>query len=67
MREIFGCHVIESYGTTENVGCGCATTFVNFTKDDGSVGPPQPWNDVKLASVPDMDYFARVVYLLRRF
>jgi len=58
VREIFGCHVIESYGTTENVGCGCATTFVNFTKDDGSVGPPQPWNDVKLASVPDMDYFA---------
>ncbi|CBY31964.1 unnamed protein product [Oikopleura dioica] len=58
VREVFGCHVIESYGTTENVGCGCATTFVNFTKDDGSVGPPQPWNDVKLASVPDMDYFA---------
>ncbi|CAG5113191.1 Oidioi.mRNA.OKI2018_I69.chr2.g7319.t2.cds [Oikopleura dioica] len=59
IREIFSCYVIEAYGQTENVGCGTGTSFVNYQKEDGCVGPPQPWNEIKLADVPDMEYFGK--------
>jgi len=59
IREIFSCYVIEAYGQTENVGCGTGTSFVNYQKEDGCVGPPQPWNEIKLADVPDMQYFGK--------
>jgi len=44
---------------TENVGCGTGTSFTNYQKEDGSVGVPQPWNELRLADVPDMDYYAK--------
>ncbi|CAG5113189.1 Oidioi.mRNA.OKI2018_I69.chr2.g7318.t1.cds [Oikopleura dioica] len=59
IREIFSCYVIEAYGQTENVGCGTATSFVNYQIEDGCVGPPQPWNEIKLADVPEMEYFGK--------
>ena len=47
------------FSQTENVGCGTGTSFVNYQKEDGCVGPPQPWNEIKLADVPDMQYFGK--------
>ena len=47
------------HSQTENVGCGTGTSFINYQKEDGSVGVPQPWNELKLVDVPDMDYYAR--------
>ena len=50
--------IMESYGSTECCGSGSATSFANFQLEDGCVGPPQPWNEIKLVSVPEMEYFA---------
>ena len=47
------------FSQTENVGCGTGTSFVNYQKEDGCVGPPQPWNEIKLADVQDMQYFGK--------
>ena len=49
----------NDFSQTENVGCGTGTSFVNYQKEDGCVGPPQPWNEIKLADVPDMQYFGK--------
>ena len=56
LREIFGCMILESYGSTECCGSGSATSFANYQLEDGCVGPPQPWNEIKLESVEDMGY-----------
>jgi len=61
-REVFGCYLVEAYGQTETCGCITATSFTNYQKEDGSVGPPQPWNEVKLESVPEMNYHASEGY-----
>ena len=59
LREIFGCMILESYGSTECCGSGSATSFANYQLEDGCVGPPQPWNEIKLESVEEMGYHSR--------
>jgi len=59
LREIFGCMILESYGSTECCGSGSATSFANYQLEDGCVGPPQPWNEIKLESVQEMGYQSR--------
>ena len=51
--------ILESYGSTECCGSGSATSFANYQLEDGCVGPPQPWNEIKLESVEDMGYHSR--------
>ncbi|KAG8901575.1 hypothetical protein FRB99_005208 [Tulasnella sp. 403] len=57
LKIAFACTVVEGYGLTET----CATTTLNWPFDPrstGTVGPPQPCNEVKLVDVPQMNYFA---------
>ena len=51
--------ILESYGSTECCGSGSATSFANYQLEDGCVGPPQPWNEIKLESVEEMGYHSR--------
>lgn len=54
MRIVFACDVHEGYGQTE---CAAACT-ITLPGDcsTGHVGPPMPTADVKLVSVPEMEY-----------
>lgn len=55
LKIAFGCEVVEGYGMTEN----CATCTKGLRNDgtsSGTVGPPQPVNEVKLIDVPAMGY-----------
>jgi long-chain acyl-CoA synthetase len=57
LKIAFCCEVIEGYGMTE----GCATCCRTWPKDptsSGTVGPPQPCNEIKLIDVPAMGYGA---------
>ncbi|KAG2312307.1 hypothetical protein Bca52824_023864 [Brassica carinata] len=57
LRVVACCHVLQGYGLTES----CAGTFVTFPDDLdmlGTVGPPVPNVDIRLESVPDMEYDA---------
>jgi len=56
LRCIVGCPVIEGYGQTENTGIASVTTIGD--SEPGHVGPPLPCLMVKLADVPEMDYFS---------
>ena len=50
-------HLLNRYGMTEN----CATTCKGWPNDptsSGTVGPPQPVNEVKLIDVPAMGYLS---------
>ncbi|KAG6379112.1 long-chain-fatty-acid-CoA ligase [Boletus reticuloceps] len=50
------CEVIEgTYGMTENCGT-CAHTFKDDPTCGGTIGPPQPVNELKLVDVPEMKY-----------
>jgi len=53
-RVCFCCPVIQGYGLSET----CAVTTVQLDQDQtlGHVGPPVPSNEVKLISVPEMNY-----------
>ncbi|XP_077999340.1 long-chain-fatty-acid--CoA ligase 1-like [Glandiceps talaboti] len=56
MRVVFGAHFINGYGQTES---GIASTVtVPGDHTTGHAGVPLPCNMIKLADVPDMEYFA---------
>jgi long-chain acyl-CoA synthetase len=46
---------VSSYGMTENCGT-CSKGWPNDPSSSGTVGPPQPVNEVKLVDVPAMSY-----------
>ncbi|TFK42731.1 hypothetical protein BDQ12DRAFT_676716 [Crucibulum laeve] len=55
LKIAFACDVYEGYGMTET----CATCSKSFPGDpsaSGTVGPPQPINEIKLLDVPAMGY-----------
>ncbi|PHU08486.1 Long chain acyl-CoA synthetase 2 [Capsicum chinense] len=57
LRVVACAHVLQGYGLTET----CAGTFVSLPNQFdmlGTVGPPVPNVDVRLESVPDMEYDA---------
>ncbi|CAN6914312.1 unnamed protein product [Brassica oleracea] len=57
LRVVACCHVLQGYGLTES----CAGTFVSLPdRLDmlGTVGPPVPNVDIRLESVPEMEYDA---------
>ncbi|KAF8053195.1 hypothetical protein N665_1449s0001 [Sinapis alba] len=57
LRVVACCHVLQGYGLTES----CAGTFVSMPdRLDmlGTVGPPVPNVDIRLESVPEMEYDA---------
>ncbi|XP_020573312.1 long chain acyl-CoA synthetase 4-like [Phalaenopsis equestris] len=57
LRVVTCAHVLQGYGLTET----CAGTFVSLPNEIsmlGTVGPPVPNVDVRLESVPEMDYDA---------
>ncbi|CAH8360106.1 unnamed protein product [Eruca vesicaria subsp. sativa] len=57
LRVVACCHVLQGYGLTES----CAGTFVSLPdRLDmlGTVGPPVPNVDIRLESVPEMNYDA---------
>lgn len=47
----------SGYGMTENCGV-CTHTFVSDPTGGGTIGPPQPVNEMKLVDVPAMNYTA---------
>lgn len=55
LRVALCCEVTEGYGMTENCAT-CARTWPNDATSTGTVGPPQPINEVKLIDVPAMGY-----------
>ncbi|KAG5638150.1 hypothetical protein H0H81_001535 [Sphagnurus paluster] len=56
LKIAFACEVTEGqYGMTENCAT-CAKTWPNDPTSSGTVGPPQPINEVKLVDVPAMGY-----------
>ncbi|BFZ03559.1 hypothetical protein BsWGS_06594 [Bradybaena similaris] len=56
LRCIVGCPILEGYGQTEN--SAVSTLTIVGDSDPGHVGPPLPCNMIKLADVPEMDYFS---------
>ncbi|KAG4154937.1 hypothetical protein ERO13_D03G083000v2 [Gossypium hirsutum] len=57
LRVVACCHVLQGYGLTES----CAGSFVSLPNELsmlGTVGPPVPNIDVRLESVPEMNYDA---------
>jgi long-chain acyl-CoA synthetase len=57
VRVCFSCPVIQVYGLTETVGG--ATACVPEDTANGEVGPPIPSCEVRLVSVPELNYFAK--------
>ncbi|KAJ3341663.1 Long chain acyl-CoA synthetase 7 peroxisomal, partial [Kappamyces sp. JEL0680] len=57
LRVCFGCSIIEGYGLTESTGGVCATLVGDFSA--GNVGAIGLNAEVKLVSVPEMNYHAR--------
>ncbi|KAG1669102.1 Long-chain-fatty-acid--CoA ligase 5 [Nymphon striatum] len=55
-RCAFGCYVIEGYGQTENSGATSGTLIGDTSV--GHVGAPLHCSYMKVADVPEMDYFA---------
>ncbi|XP_054155212.1 long-chain-fatty-acid--CoA ligase 1-like [Oppia nitens] len=56
MRCALGCIIVEGYGQTECV-CPCSLTIPGDSKT-GHVGPPLPCCEIRLESVPEMEYNA---------
>lgn len=55
LKVAFSCEVTEGYGMTE--GCAtCSRTWPNDPSSSGTVGPPQPVNEIKLVDVSSMGY-----------
>ncbi|XP_039059457.1 long chain acyl-CoA synthetase 4-like [Hibiscus syriacus] len=57
LRVVACCHVIQGYGLTESCG-GSFVCLPNELSMLGTVGPPVPNVDVRLESVPEMNYDA---------
>ncbi|EPQ58395.1 acetyl-CoA synthetase-like protein [Gloeophyllum trabeum ATCC 11539] len=55
LKIALACDVVEGYGMTEN-GATCSRVWPNDPTSSGTVGPPQPCNEVKLVDVPAMGY-----------
>ncbi|KAH7929786.1 long-chain-fatty-acid-CoA ligase [Leucogyrophana mollusca] len=55
LKIAFFCEVTEGYGMTENCGT-CTHTFKGDPSCGGTIGPPQPVNELKLVDVPSMNY-----------
>ncbi|KAF9228645.1 long-chain-fatty-acid-CoA ligase [Gyrodon lividus] len=55
LKIAFFCEVTEGYGMTENCGT-CTHTFEGDPSCGGTIGPPQPINELKLVDVPSMNY-----------
>jgi long-chain acyl-CoA synthetase len=55
MRICFGCSVIQGYGLTETCASGCIQSGYHPFKGH-NVGPPVPCCEVKLVSVPELNY-----------
>ncbi len=55
MRVCFGCSVIQGYGLTETCASACIQNGYHPFQGK-SVGPPVPCCEVKLVSVPDLNY-----------
>jgi len=55
LRVTLVCNVIQGYGMTENCGA-CARVFPGDPTAAGTVGWPQPVNEIKLVDVPSMGY-----------
>jgi long-chain acyl-CoA synthetase len=55
MKIALFCEIAEGYGMTENCGT-CAHTLRDDPTCGGTIGPPQPVNEVKLVDVPAMNY-----------
>jgi len=51
------CEVTEGYGMTENCAT-CCRCWPDDPSSSGTVGPPQPINEIKLLDVPTMGYSA---------
>ena len=49
------CNVLQGYGMTENCGA-CTKEFPRDPTSTGTIGPPQPINEIKLVDVPSMGY-----------
>ncbi|KAG5041530.1 hypothetical protein JHK85_014006 [Glycine max] len=57
LRVVTCAHILQGYGLTET----CAGTFVSLPNEKdmlGTVGPPVPYVDVRLESIPEMGYDA---------
>ncbi|KAK8479919.1 hypothetical protein V6N13_026623 [Hibiscus sabdariffa] len=57
LRVVACCHVLQGYGLTESCG-GSFVSLPNELSMLGTVGPPVPNIDVRLESVPEMNYDA---------
>ncbi|KAI8923233.1 hypothetical protein BC831DRAFT_472173 [Entophlyctis helioformis] len=57
LRVVFACQVQEAYGQTETTGGLTSTWAGDYAR--GNVGPCLPCNEVKLVSVPEMNYHAK--------
>lgn len=56
LRVCFGVDFREGYGSTENTGC--CTIMMPGDKNLGSVGPPQPGQEIRLKDCPELGYRA---------
>lgn len=56
LRCVFGCLIIEGYGQTETHGV-CTLQHLG-DMNIGVVGPPLKCSEIKLADIPEMNYFA---------
>lgn len=57
LKRVCGAYVVEGYGQTECCGISTCQTLGDFTT--GNIGVPFNCNMIKLADVPDMQYFAK--------
>ncbi|EFP92558.2 uncharacterized protein PGTG_18556 [Puccinia graminis f. sp. tritici CRL 75-36-700-3] len=57
LKVAFITQVAEGYGSTENSGT-CTKCFGEDMEPNGTVGPPQAGQEIKLVDVPDMKYFS---------
>lgn len=55
LRIVFGCPILEGYGQTESAAAATLTSY-HDQKSMGHVGGPLANNEIKLVSVPEMDY-----------
>lgn len=56
LRVVFDCPIIQGYGLTET--CAAATIQLPFDFTTGHIGSPLACNEIRLESVPEMNYFA---------
>lgn len=57
LKRVCGAYVVEGYGQTEC--CGISTCQMLGDPTTGNIGVPLDCNMIKLADVPDMQYFAK--------